>query len=204
MYLKNIPRALSFLFKDVNTYVKNSDSFYLTFDDGPFNTTPPLLLQKLKKLNVKATFFCTGKQAEKHNDLMEMIISHGHIVGNHGHSHLNGWKTSLEEYVCDINRSKLKLQTNLFRPPYGKLTWKQYQKIKATNKIVLWDNMPGDFDTSLSLSQVTSNFKKNLKSGTIIVLHDNPKSIDKCLAILDSISSEEIKSLKFETLNCLL
>jgi peptidoglycan/xylan/chitin deacetylase (PgdA/CDA1 family) len=204
LYLKNIPRALSLLFKDINIYVKDSDSFYLTFDDGPFPTTTPLILEKLKKLNVKATFFCTGKQAEKHIDLLDMIIAHGHIVGNHGHCHLNGWKTSIEEYVSNINRSKQRLKSNLFRPPYGKLTWKQYQKLKTNNKIVLWDNMPGDFDKSLSQSQVISNFKRNLKSGTIVVLHDNPQSISKCLAILDFISSEEINSLKFDTLNCLL
>ena len=37
---------------------------YLTFDDGPSPEVTEWVLETLKKENIKATFFCLGKQVE--------------------------------------------------------------------------------------------------------------------------------------------
>lgn len=204
MYLKKIPRILSFFFKDVVFYIKESEKIYLTFDDGPFQETTPLILEKLKALNIKATFFCSGKQINKHFQLFQKIISDGHCIGNHGYNHLNGWETQHLDYIKDIEKSKSLVRSNLFRPPYGKLSWKQYLILKKENTIILWDNMPGDFNENGNKQNILNNFQKNLKPGSIIVLHDNPKSIKNCLCILDSLNIQDSINHKYETLKCLL
>jgi peptidoglycan/xylan/chitin deacetylase (PgdA/CDA1 family) len=68
----------------------------LTFDDGPDPGSTPQLLDILDKYNIKSLFFCDGRAAEKYPDLIKRMISRGHIIGNHGYSHLDGWRTSLK------------------------------------------------------------------------------------------------------------
>lgn len=204
MFYKSIPRIFSFFFKDVTFYIENSESLYLTFDDGPHPESTPYILNNLSSLNIKATFFCTGHQVQKYPELVEQIRSEGHLIGNHGFSHLNGWRTNTEKYISNFNKAKGILESNLFRPPYGKLSWRQYSHLKRKSKIILWDNMPRDFDDSLSTDKIITNFNNNLRPGSIIVLHDNPKSKLNCLAVLHSIKHTKGKSFKYETLNCLL
>ena len=104
---------------------------YLTFDDGPHPTITPFVLQQLKKYNAKATFFCIGKNVAAHQNLYATIIEQGHTVGNHSYDHLNGWKTDTAHYIQNIKLAGKLIQSNLFRPPYGRITRSQIHKIKA-------------------------------------------------------------------------
>ncbi len=61
----------------------------LTFDDGPYPVETPLLLDILADLNVKATFFLIGRDAEEFPDLTRRIASAGHEIGNHTLTHPN-------------------------------------------------------------------------------------------------------------------
>jgi peptidoglycan/xylan/chitin deacetylase (PgdA/CDA1 family) len=51
----------------------------LTFDDGPTEFTPKFL-DLLKENEVKATFFCIGKQIEKYPETFQRIIAEGHTL----------------------------------------------------------------------------------------------------------------------------
>ena len=58
----------------------------LTFDDGPDPDSTPELLDLLERHNIKGIFFCDGRAAEKYPELIDLIISNGHLTGNHGYS----------------------------------------------------------------------------------------------------------------------
>ena len=60
---------------------------YLTFDCGYENGNTPLLLNALKKHNVKATFFVVGNFISDNPDLIRRMVSEGHTVGNHTMTH---------------------------------------------------------------------------------------------------------------------
>jgi len=47
----------------------------------------PLLLELYNHLDIKATFFFTGEIAEKHPEIVKMILPDGHEVACHGYSH---------------------------------------------------------------------------------------------------------------------
>ena len=79
-----------------------SKDIYLTFDDGPTPEITNWTLQTLKHFNAKATFFCIGKNVEKHPDIFQNILNEGHAVGNHTFNHIKGWKTSTNSYLKDI------------------------------------------------------------------------------------------------------
>ena len=55
----------------------------ITFDDGPHPVMTSRLLDELKRLDVKATFFLVGKRMRFHPDLVMRMLLEGHEVGNH-------------------------------------------------------------------------------------------------------------------------
>ena len=125
----------------------NAKVIYLTFDDGPIPEVTEFVLDTLESHHAKATFFCIGDNVRKYPEIFEKIISEGHSVGNHTHNHLNGWNTSDEMYLLNIAQCAecLGIETNLFRPPYGRIRKAQADKILPVKMIVMWDVLTGDF-----------------------------------------------------------
>jgi peptidoglycan/xylan/chitin deacetylase (PgdA/CDA1 family) len=165
----------------------NENSVYLTFDDGPTPEITQWTLLQLKKYNAKATFFCIGNNVEKHPEIFNSVIQQGHAIGNHTFNHLNGWKTETETYIknakqCEIRISNQQSEINnrkskLFRPPYGKIKSKQAKKLMELGyKIIMWDVLSADFDSSITREKCLNNVISNVQSGSIIVFHDSEKA----------------------------
>ena len=57
----------------------------------------------------------------------------------------------------------------------------------------MWDIVSGDFDAKCSTERVVKNVINNVKSGSIVVLHDNKNFGEKTLAALPKII-EGVKS----------
>ena len=162
----------------------------LTFDDGPDPKVTPQVLDVLDSYGVKAYFFVTGSKAEKHPELIRLILSRGHIVGNHTYTHsplfpVSG-KTFIEDDIraCDsvidlavqeaaptsaapeprLSASAASPEPRLFRPPFGVTNPDIAKILKHTgHKVIGWDVR--SFDTvhlkdSLSPSEVDSAIEK--------------------------------------------
>jgi peptidoglycan/xylan/chitin deacetylase (PgdA/CDA1 family) len=169
----------------------------LTFDDGPDPDSTPAILKILDKHNVRAFFFCSGAAAEKHPALVSEIKNRGHIIGNHGYDHLDGWKTSTGKYRETVKSAEPFTSDRYFRPPFGHLRLKQYKILSRTYKIIFWDIMPYDFDISFGAGRSLNLLKKKIRPGSVIVLHDFPDS--SCRDFLeDFIESSINKGFSFE------
>lgn len=178
-------RILKILFPSlVWKYSSSEKSIYITFDDGPFAELTPFILKELKKYNAKATFFLTGEQVEKDYSLYKKILQDGHSVGNHGYSHLNGWKTENKTYFYDIEKCHNILNTTLFRPPYGKIKPSQISHLKKQYNIIMWDVLSWDFNSKLSPQKCLQKVIRDTKNGSIIVFHDNQKSMKNLMFVL--------------------
>lgn len=165
------------LYPDAIFRIKTTEKLlYLTFDDGPDSDSTPQLLDILDLYNIKAQFFCNGRAALKYPDLVNTIKVRGHKAGNHGYGHLNGWLTTTKRYIDDISEAAPYTSYDLFRPPYGRLRFAQYRKLKRNYKIVFWDLMPYDFDISFGSENSLRILKSKIRPGSIIVLHDTPNS----------------------------
>ncbi|MBP7256370.1 MAG: polysaccharide deacetylase family protein [Chitinophagales bacterium] len=187
MYLINIPKWQRWFFPGAIFSKKEENIVYLTFDDGPNTGITDDVLTILESYNAKATFFCLGKNAEKMPDLLCKIVENGHAIGNHGYEHINGWRTIDKTYIENVEKGKSILQSNLFRPPYGKITVSQFLKLRKDNSIIFWDIMPGDFDDTITNEKCLKNALSQLKSGSIMVLHDSEKAANKLRYILPKI-----------------
>ena len=148
---------------------------FLTFDDGPDPYSTPQLLDKLKEHNVHALFFCNGRAAERYPDLMNQIRQGGHLIGNHGYNHFDGWRTDPVEWIKDVIRASAFTSDRIFRPPFGRLSNRERRLLK-TYKLVFWDIMAYDFDASFGDEKTLKILKEKIRPGAIIVLHDTSSS----------------------------
>jgi len=193
-YFVRTPRILQRLFSNVTWRIENSESIYLTFDDGPHPEVTVQLLELLKANNARATFFLLGKNAALYPELVVRIQEENHTIGFHGNEHLNSRKLNriglLKNFRCQAAFPKSKL----YRPPFGKLKYWQYQYLQKKFQLVGWTLMPGDFDTNKKFEAQLKDLK-SAKFGDIVVLHELPNT----LALVEAYF-EQTSSISFEKL----
>ncbi len=182
-----LKKIYSDLFWEIPTHQKK---IYLTFDDGPHPIITIQVLDVLKAYNAKATFFCIGNNVVKYPEVYQRIIDEGHAVGNHTFNHLNGWKTPDGQYLNDIDEAKGYIDSNLFRPPYGRISRVQIQQLlqpKYQMKTIMWSVLSGDFDPDISAEKCLHNVLLSTKAGSIVVFHDSEKAKEKMLFALPKV-----------------
>ncbi len=182
-------------------FSRKEKAVYLTFDDGPHPQITPLVLDELKKYGAKASFFCIGKNVLAYPEVYKRIIEEGHSVGNHSHNHLNGWKTKDAVYLDDIAIAKKYIDSDLFRPPYGKIRLFQLRQLQLPRfklNTIMWSVLSGDFDTKISKEKCLRNVLQHAGKGSIIVFHDSEKALERMeYALAGTLRYFEEKGFEF-------
>lgn len=180
----------NFYFTSLNKGLTNKKQIALTFDDGPDEEFTAQVLNTLNNHNMKATFFCIGKKAELHSELLKRMDKDGHLIGNHSYTHANLFSLFTPAKMI----KELKLTNNiinkqigktpkLFRPPFGVTNPTIGKAIRDTKLLAVGWNLRS-FDTSRSPEKVLKKIKNKLKSGDVILFHDNRKNTPQILASL--------------------
>ncbi|MDD4991781.1 MAG: polysaccharide deacetylase family protein [Paludibacter sp.] len=157
---------------------------YLTFDDGPVPEVTPQVLDILDKYKLKATFFCVGENVQKYPEVYADILQRGHRTGNHTFNHLKGFSTSTADYVENVRKASEFIDSNLFRPPYGRFTFRQQRLLKSDYEIVMWDIITHDYNKNFSTEAILRNVKRYSRNGSLVVFHDSIKAKDRVLSAL--------------------
>ena len=200
MFVKT-PSLTKYLFPSL-VWKKNTDQkkIWITFDDGPDEKATPFLIDVLEKFNIKATFFIIGNQAKKHPELVKLIINNGHKIGNHSFSHLSGFSTNNNKYLKDVKQAKKYIDSDIFRPPYGRITPCQIKNLKKDFKIIMWDIMSWDFKENIYPNKIYKNVIDNVENGSIILFHNNLKSYNNLKNSLEIILEKlKEKGYQFST-----
>ena len=150
----------------------------LTFDDGPDPIVTPRILDTLQKHNIRAIFFVIGNKVLKNPELLQRIISEGHLVGNHTQNHslffamLHSKKIAEEiDQFSQTMEPLVKEKITLFRPPIGYTNPKIARALKRRKlKILAWSVRSYD-----SFKNRESLMKRLMRTrpGSIVLLHDN-------------------------------
>ncbi|EGV43687.1 polysaccharide deacetylase family protein [Bizionia argentinensis JUB59] len=165
---------------------------YLTFDDGPTPEITQWTLDILKQFQAKATFFCIGNNIQKYPDIFQAILKSGHRIGNHSHTHIKGWRTSIKNYVSDVSKAQIIIDSELkkceveninlnasllFRPPYGQIKPRQGKALRALDyKIITWSILSFDWEKETDPEDSYFNVINKAEPGSIIVFHDSVKA----------------------------
>lgn len=157
---------------------------YITFDDGPTPDVTEQILEVLDKYSVKASFFCCGQNADVNPGLLKKIADEGHTICYHSYSHKDILKTKPSEWLADVERKSAVSDTKLFRPPYGRILFRHYRRLKSKYKFVFWDVMSYDYDVTRSPESIMSLLEKSVREGSVVVFHDKGKCKENTLAVL--------------------
>jgi len=188
MNLVKIPRILKKVYPEITWNIQDEkSSLYLTFDDGPTPEVTANVLSSLARYNARATFFCIGRNVERHPEIYQQILAGGHVTGNHTYSHMKGWHAPDSEYYNDIGLAAHFIRSTLYRPAYGMITPAQLRYLNQQYRIIMWSVMSFDFDHHTSPEKCFANVIRNTKAGSIIVFHDSLKASEKVLHALPRV-----------------
>lgn len=178
MFIEQPPQIIRYLYPSAIWRMdKDERAVYLTFDDGPIPRVTPWVLDVLDKYGIKATFFMVGDNIRKHPDEFRMVVERGHRIGNHTFNHIRGLSYDINSYLENTEKAcRMMMETNLFRPPHGYMSPKQYAELKKRYKIIMWDLVTRDYNRKFNGEQILQKVKKYARNGSIITFHDSIKS----------------------------
>ncbi|WP_241737994.1 polysaccharide deacetylase family protein [Hymenobacter polaris] len=170
---------------------------YLTFDDGPIPDETPWVLEQLAAHQAQATFFCVGDNLARYPDVARAALAAGHRLGNHTQHHQSAWVTPRAQYLAGVAETSLAIRAQLlavssppgdkrlqltaseqlFRPPYGRLTWPVLRALRQQHyRIIMWTLLTRDYDASLAPERALRLTLAATCPGDIMVLHDSRKA----------------------------
>lgn len=178
----------------------------LTFDDGPHPIHTPQILNVLREEGMKAAFFCIGRHAEKHPELLRQMLAEGHVIGNHTYLHTHRFGLFSERKVREeMQQGKAVLKgiigrtPRFFRPPFGVMNPKIARAVAAERDIIIgWDLRSRD-GVARSEQQILDRVMPRLDRATLLLFHDtNPHSPEAVRKVIHRLREQgkEIVSLE--------
>ena len=182
------PKILQCLFAGFIWKIDTDEKvIYLTFDDGPHPVITPWIINLMNQYDAKGTFFLIGDAVSRNPDLYQLYKTNGHLVGNHTYRHIKGWQSRKKNYLKEITQCAEVVESSLFRPPYGQINLQGIREIKKLYKVVMWDVLSWDFDNETSSEICLSNVVNYSKEGSIVVFHENEKSMKNIMYALPKV-----------------
>lgn len=181
----------------------------LSFDDGPHARYTRQVLEILAAHEAEATFFLIGKRAFQEPELVTRIRTAGHEIGNHYFENGPALWDSEEEFVAKLEETEKAIggsaPLRLFRPPGGVARPGQLRLARARGySCVLGCAYPHD-PMRPPVRYMRWLVKKNLRPGTIVILHDGVKDATKSVAVLPQIlEAGKRLGLRFVTIGALM
>ncbi|PIB37865.1 polysaccharide deacetylase family protein [Maribacter sp. 4G9] len=180
----------------------------ITFDDGPHPEHTPKVLSLLKRYNAKGTFFCIGKNIEKHPELLKEIIRQGHSIGNHTFSHANTFGFfGTSKVMQELNRTNelvenlTGLKMALYRPAFGVTNPSIARAVKNLEFNSIGWNVRSLDTTFRNENQVLKRITSKTEKGSIILLHDtSAKSVVVLERLLVFLENRKLESVTVDQL----
>ncbi|WP_283715559.1 polysaccharide deacetylase family protein [Clostridium perfringens] len=183
-----------------DTYKGEGKYVFLTFDDGPSNSTEKIL-NILKDKDVHGTFFVLGSSIEKDSKRQEYLkeeLKSGNAIANHSYSHdfkklYPGNKLKIDSFMDEFNKTNDIMQSILggefdckvLRMPGGYGTRKYYKdpSLKEFDDTlqengiinVDWNALDGDAEGKPYSTEEMLNYVKKTSKGknhVVILMHD--------------------------------
>jgi len=186
----------------------------LTFDDGPDPATTPRLLDLLDRYRLPATFFVTGRRVVRYPELVRMIVSRGHTVGNHSFHHNRYrmfWNPKLlSREIADTQKalSELGVVPLTFRPPVG-ITTPAMANVLARQRLTTVNFSCRAFDRgNRRINGLAERILSRIRADDIVLLHDagvvDPARVDRWLVemqtLLEGIGRKDLTAVSLSRL----
>jgi len=152
---------------------------YLTFDDGPDSRNTVSVIDILLEYDVSATFFFTGENIRRNEDVVKKAFDAGFPIGLHGYSHTSFLNMTSDDIIAELNETNDLLEaitgerSAIMRPPYGAMGEEEIGIINSLDLMIyLWSLDTLDW-TQRDATDILQNIKEFLRPGEIILLHNH-------------------------------
>lgn len=154
-----------------------SQTFALTFDDGPDPRWTPLVLDALDDAGARSTFFVVTPLARRHPRLLSRIREAGHEIAFHCTGHVRHDRLTPQE-VAEDTRTGLRALEELghsvrhWRSPWGLVT-PTTQEVARAHRLELtgWTADTEDWRGDPA-EEMLGRVEPALKPGAIVLMHD--------------------------------
>lgn len=195
--IKSSQIASGFHLKAICNAPTNEKIISITFDDGPNEETTPEVLKVLAYHDVKATFFCIGKNIKDNETLLIRMKREGHLIGNHTFSHafwfdfyLPGTIKRELDKTNETIRRIIDKTPRFFRPPYGVTNPAINKAIRKSDFDVIGWNVRSLDTVIKDEAKILKRITENLKGGDIVLFHDTNNRIIEVLKSFLKYTSE--------------
>lgn len=189
-------------------------SMALSFDDGPSESTLPLL-DLLDRHRMRATFFQCGLNVERLPEIAREVAARGHEIGNHSHTHPRFYLRSGRFLYDELARAQSAIsettgiEPRLFRAPRG-VRWPGLGQAQSRLGLlgVMWTVAGRDW--ALPAEGIAGRLIRGARNGAILCLHDGREvrprpDVGPMLEALGRVIPVlEARGFRFETVSELL
>ncbi len=169
----------------------NNKNISITFDCAWGADDIPEILETLKHYNARSTFFLVGHWAEKNPEMVKLIHSYGHDIGNHSHTHVRMSAVGKDRIRSEIERCNNKLTSitgskiDLFRAPYGDYNNMTVSTARELGCFTIqWNVDSLDWKPGISKETIIERIVSNTKGGSILLFHNDTQHTAKILTVI--------------------
>ena len=168
----------------LRSFETSEPEVWLTIDDGPSPVHTVALLDLLDRFQARATFFVIGKHAEQYPHLVTEILTRGHEIANHTHTHPSAsfWIAGPRRTAAEIDRCAELLRAapdrlaRFFRAPAGlKNVFVHPELDQRRLKLIGW-TIRGLDTVRRDPAQVAERIIRNIRPGAIVLLHEGQRA----------------------------
>lgn len=168
-----------------------SPTLYLTFDDGPHVKVTETLLDLLGEYDVKASFFCIGKNLVEVPRISSRIVEEGHLLSNHSYLHQQFSSLPTSAQLAEVEKTDelIEQQTGqrnrYFRAPQGRWSASLVFRLRMRGITpVHWTYDSADY-THDPPEEIQKRFQtKPVRNGDVILFHDDNQL---CVEVLQKL-----------------
>ena len=173
----------------------------ISFDDGPNNTTTPILLDTLLENNIRASFFVVGVNVNN-CPLLRRMQNEGHIIGSHTFGHVHLRQISHFRMVQEILMTERRIEQCtgqrpwFFRAPYGEINIDTRSFLRDRGYIIVrWDLDTFDWrkNTANAVVQAAKQLVSGRRRGAIMLMHEFPWTTNAQRTLLPMLSNMKWK-----------
>jgi peptidoglycan/xylan/chitin deacetylase (PgdA/CDA1 family) len=183
----------------------------LTFDDGPDPAGTRPLLDALRRKDVRATFYVTGRELVANPGLGRDIAAAGHELGNHSYSHERMVFVTPGFVAEEVERTDQRIRDTgyageiTFRPPNGKKLFALPHYLNDHHrKTIMWDVEP-DSGVERTAEELVRATLAETRPGSIVLLHGMYPARDRTRAAVEPIiDGLKARGYRFVTVSELL
>lgn len=149
----------------------------LTFDISWGEKMPPKVMEILRQNEIKCTFFISGPWAKKYPATVRQLVSDGHEIASHGHSHVNFSSLSRAGVAANIKNAHdtikevAGVEAKHIRPPNGDFNSVSLEVTAESGyRTIIWSLDSLDWKNP-GVQAIIERLLTRVKPGDIILMH---------------------------------